>query len=105
MQPCEAVVVHTADLVVPEHPGEEANGTLRHKTLKYYLEFQKHQHACDCCPFLHHSQHTQSLKATEHPASHRVYLIGREVKLDDGRRTFKRPIFNLGDFIVAEVTV
>lgn len=55
--------------------------------------------------FVCHSQHPQSLKATEHPASDRVDLIGREVKLIDSRRAFKRPIFNLCDLVVAEVTV
>lgn len=55
--------------------------------------------------FVHHSQHTQSLKATEHPASDRVDLIGCEVKLIDRRCTFKCPIFNLCDLVVAEVTV
>lgn len=33
--------------------------------------------------YVRHSQHTQSLKATEHPASDRVDLIGCEVKLID----------------------
>ena len=54
---------------------------------------------------MHYSQHAQSLKAAEHPAPDRVDLIGREVKLIDGRRPFKRPIFNLRDLVVAEVTV
>lgn len=56
-------------------------------------------------PFGRHSQHTQSLQPTEHPTSDRVDLIGCEVKLNDGRCTFKRPIFDLGDLVVAEVTV
>lgn len=55
--------------------------------------------------FVRDSQHTQSLKATEHPASNRVDLIGREVKLIDRWRTFKCSIFNLRDLIVAQVTV
>lgn len=37
VQPCETVVVDTADLVVPQHPEEERNGTLPSKNLKYYL--------------------------------------------------------------------
>lgn len=51
------------------------------------------------------SQHSQSLKATEHPTSNRVHLIGCEVKLIDRGRAFKCPIFNLCDLVVAEVTV
>lgn len=37
VQPCETVVVDTADLVVPQHPEEERNETLPSKNLKYYL--------------------------------------------------------------------
>lgn len=51
------------------------------------------------------SQHSQSLKATEHPTSNRVHLIGCEVKLIDRGRAFKCPILNLCDLVVAEVTV
>lgn len=53
---------------------------------------------------VHHSQHTQSLQASEHPASDRVNLIGGEVEFDDGRRAFKCPVFNVSDLVVAEVT-
>lgn len=54
--------------------------------------------------FGRHSQHSQALQPTEHPTSHRVDLIGCEVKLKDGRGPFKCPIFNLCDLVVAEVT-
>lgn len=54
---------------------------------------------------MHHSQHSQSFQPTEHPAPDRVDLIGCEVELDDGRCTFKCPIFDLRDLVVAEVTV
>lgn len=52
-----------------------------------------------------HSQHTQPLQPTEHPAPDRVDLIGREVELDDRRRPFKGPVLDLRDLVVAEVTV
>lgn len=102
VQPCETVVVDTADLVVPQHPEEERNETLPSKN---QFKMNKTAERVIVCVFVRHSQHTQSFKPTEHPASDRVDLIGCEVKLNDGCCTFECPVFNLCDLVVAEVTV
>lgn len=96
VQPCETVVVDAADLVVSQHP--EGKGRHTHTTTA-----EAQPRVGDDRWLQGHSQHPQPLQPTEHPTSDRVDLIGREVKLVDGRRAFERPVFDLCDLVVAEV--
>ncbi len=50
------------------------------------------------------SQHAKSLHASEHASSHRLEVIGRQVKLHHRGGTFERSILNLWDLVVTQVT-
>lgn len=39
VQPCETVIVDTADLIVPQHPEEDKKEALQPTNLKYNLAF------------------------------------------------------------------
>lgn len=50
------------------------------------------------------SQHAQPLHASEHAPSHRLQVIGCQVKLRRRRGTFERPVLDLRYLVVAQVT-
>lgn len=61
--------------------------------------------SCWCVRLNASSQHPKTVQTPEHATVHRVQLISRQVQFVDGRRALERPVLDLGNLIVAEVSV